>query len=414
MGRPTTVDYKDVKRAILAVMGEGTSVTFPKVYAKLGNRGGGSTVTTFIEQFNKEVAASYDAESDVFAHGKIHEALTDVPDLRLVELIRDSVLAAQSVANELAAARFAEKAAALEEERQRLQADREAAQNAIGAAEAMVRQIDGELSVARAEIAGRDARIGDLQSTLTLETAQRRAAEARVSELSGQLADQSRRHEASMAELDLRHTGQMSSLQNELALERERAAGERMHMAAQTDALRQDKAREVANLGKQLTAAIDDARRVAMEKDGEIARLRAQVDAGRQDLTEALASMTRAHGEMSSLRVRYDQQAVDMEALRKAHVRIPTIVTGCTDDRDRWLSADAWCSDFTPVGHDDTTQGCPQATGSAPLTLAGGRLWGTRIGGTGVTISPSFASTRPSGRSCGPNAESGRESHRPA
>jgi hypothetical protein len=40
-------------------------------------------------------------------------------------------------------------------------------------------------------------------------------------------------------------------------------------------------------------------------------------------------------------------------------MRIPTIVTGCTDDRDRWVSGDAWCSNCTAVGHDDAMQGCP-------------------------------------------------------
>jgi hypothetical protein len=40
-------------------------------------------------------------------------------------------------------------------------------------------------------------------------------------------------------------------------------------------------------------------------------------------------------------------------------LRIPTIVTGCTDDRDRWVSGDAWCSNCTAVGHDDAMQGCP-------------------------------------------------------
>jgi hypothetical protein len=60
-------------------------------------------------------------------------------------------------------------------------------------------------------------------------------------------------------------------------------------------------------------------------------------------------------------------------------VRIPTNVTGCTDERDRWVSADAWCSNSTLIGHDTRAQGCPQATASAPLSLAGGRLWGTRV-----------------------------------
>jgi hypothetical protein len=60
-------------------------------------------------------------------------------------------------------------------------------------------------------------------------------------------------------------------------------------------------------------------------------------------------------------------------------VRIPTNVTGCTEERDRCGSADAWCSDFPAAGHDEPAQGCPQAPASAPLSLAGGRLWGTRV-----------------------------------
>jgi transposase len=62
-----------------------------------------------------------------------------------------------------------------------------------------------------------------------------------------------------------------------------------------------------------------------------------------------------------------------------ASLRIPTNVTGCTEERDRYGSADAWCSDFTAAGHDEPAQGCPQASASAPLSLAGGRLWGTRV-----------------------------------
>ncbi len=47
------------------------------------------------------------------------------------------------------------------------------------------------------------------------------------------------------------------------------------------------------------------------------------------------------------------------KAAQQGQVRIPTIVTGCTDDRDRWVSGDAWCSNCTAVGHDDAMQGCP-------------------------------------------------------
>ena len=40
-------------------------------------------------------------------------------------------------------------------------------------------------------------------------------------------------------------------------------------------------------------------------------------------------------------------------------VRIPTNVTGCTDERDRCVSADVWGSNCTLTGHDDVVQGCP-------------------------------------------------------
>ena len=40
-------------------------------------------------------------------------------------------------------------------------------------------------------------------------------------------------------------------------------------------------------------------------------------------------------------------------------VRVPTNVTERTDERDRWGSADAWCSNCTLIGHDDRAQGCP-------------------------------------------------------
>jgi hypothetical protein len=52
-------------------------------------------------------------------------------------------------------------------------------------------------------------------------------------------------------------------------------------------------------------------------------------------------------------------QAVDVELWALQCVRIPTNVTGCTDERDRSVSADAWCSNSTLIGHDDQTQGCP-------------------------------------------------------
>lgn len=79
---------------------------------------------------------------------------------------------------------------------------------------------------------------------------------------------------------------------------------------------------------------------------------------------------------------------------KSTQMRIPTNVTDRTDERDRWRSADAWCSNSNLTGHDGRAQGCPQATASAPLTLAGGRLWGTRVWRADFMIFPPCASTR--------------------
>lgn len=83
-----------------------------------------------------------------------------------------------------------------------------------------------------------------------------------------------------------------------------------------------------------------------------------------------------------------------------------------SDERDRWGSADAWCSNCTLTGHDGAVQGCPQATASAPLTLAGGRLWGTRVWREIVMTSSPFSSILPQGRGGARNAGCGQGWHR--
>ena len=59
--------------------------------------------------------------------------------------------------------------------------------------------------------------------------------------------------------------------------------------------------------------------------------------------------------------IRIGEQRPDMliTDLFMSDMRIPTNVTDRTDERDRWGSADAWCSNCTLIGHDGEAQGCP-------------------------------------------------------
>lgn len=308
MSRDSTVTFEKVEEAIIKVLQDGDNVTFPKVYIKMGKTGAADKVKEQISEWSRRCVARFD-KADV---------VDGVDDPRLVAVIRDGVLAAQRVAEDIVAERFAGKEAALAEERARLLQENENAHMMASVAESMVAHIEGELSVARAEIAGRDARLADMQNTLAAETAQKAALDARVAELGQKLENQSRRHEETLAEIETRHTGQISTLQAELAAERERAAGERQHLVEQTDRLRQDKEKEIVDLRRQLKAAIDDTKRIAQEKDGEITRLRAQEEAGRKDLTEALSAIKRGQTEASTLHSRNEQMAGDLEKARRA------------------------------------------------------------------------------------------------
>ena len=53
------------------------------------------------------------------------------------------------------------------------------------------------------------------------------------------------------------------------------------------------------------------------------------------------------------------EKAIQVSDRRVTLMCIPTNVTGCTDERDRGGSADAWSSNSTLTGHDDRVQGCP-------------------------------------------------------
>jgi chromosome segregation ATPase len=308
MSRDSTVTFEKVEEAIIKVLQDGDNVTFPKVYIKMGKTGAADKVKEQIAEWSRRCVARFD-KADV---------VEGVDDPRLVAVIRDGVLAAQRVAEDIVTERFASKELALDEEHARLLIEKENARAAVRVAESMMDYLEAELSVARAEIAGRDARLADMQNTLAAETAQKTALEARVAELGQKLEDQSRRHEETLADIEKRHTGQISTLQADLAAERERAAGERQHLVEQTDRLRQDKEKEIIDLRRQLKTAIDDTKRIAQEKDGDITRLRAQEEAGRKDLTEALSAIKRGQAEASTLHSRNEQLAGELEKARRA------------------------------------------------------------------------------------------------
>jgi chromosome segregation ATPase len=352
MARTSKISYEDVERAVMAVLHAGTNATFQKVYEQLGRKGGVEVVSAHIAEVNRQLAARYVAK----------DVVEGIDDPRLVVVLRDGILAARKVAEEIVAEGYVAKTQALDDEREQLHAQTQAAKDGLQAAQTLALQIENELSVARAEIAGRDARITDLQASVAAEAAQCTALNERVAVLGQKLDEQAQRHEVAIIEIELRHAASLADLQGELTGERERAAGERRHLLEQTDALRQDKIREVLELQKQMKMAADEAKRTLQERENEIIHLRAQVESSRNDLTGAMAAINTSQATATELRHRNDQLYRELEATKNALTATEQSVAGLqaraesVDDfrRAETARADRAEADLRNQGNPDT------------------------------------------------------------
>lgn len=144
MARSPVVLYADVEAAILRVLKAGDNVTFPKVYAELGSRGGGDSVNRHIAAWRDKCVGLFEQPVSPF---------DGIGDPRLVAVLREGVLAAQRVAQEIAAEGIAEREVSLDRERRRLHQAMLDASAAVVAAEATIRDLEHELAVTKAELA---------------------------------------------------------------------------------------------------------------------------------------------------------------------------------------------------------------------------------------------------------------------
>lgn len=264
MPKPSDVSKDRVFEACRAVRDAGARVTFERVYEQLGRRGSAKVVQDFI-------AIWQTTEDQAFLPG--------LPPA-FVGALRQLGIEAFTAAQREAEARLAQRRAEVE---QHLAAAREAAEQTVreaqeqaAAADAEKRAAEGQLVSMRQELAVATERANALSQVVSERDQALASLRTELEARNAEVGRLSTKLEATVAALQDELRQERLASQQALNQERERAAGERQHLMAQTDQIRQDKEREIGELKGQLQAATRGLD-VARDKAATAARVEAEL-----------------------------------------------------------------------------------------------------------------------------------------
>ncbi len=199
--KTTSVSYESVREACNQLFSQGKNASFDQVYDLIGRTGSKEVVTQMIVRWRREVAEKQTTRHHpslpkelVTAIDELAETLfgkaIDAARLNLDEHYRESLTIRERAESEAETARHA-----LAVEQSLRKADQETAartQEALGSAEARVRELEVALSASEATNKANERQCADLNSRLqTLETetaAERQRNEERAAELSAKHA----------------------------------------------------------------------------------------------------------------------------------------------------------------------------------------------------------------------------------
>jgi hypothetical protein len=290
MVRTTEVQYSAVAQACLELFRQGETVSFAKVYLALGSKGSGRVVNDLIRRWRTETGEQLALRSE--------RSLPGVPPTVVAAL--DS-LALSTWQLALDRAEEAYQAA-----QGRLEADREMWQSRLETAAAL----GAELAATQATLAARDEAIHALAATLQKEELARIVLETELTSLADERADLRARLSAeqehqvqAQAAAEARMDERLAAIQDryaaELAISAERNEGERQHLAAITDELRQGAKLKEAHLREQLEdakALADSYRERAGRCGNELAALRGRLEADEVTIANLTAALARKSG----------------------------------------------------------------------------------------------------------------------
>lgn len=240
MARGSAVEYASVAEACSKLFLAGETVSLPRVYDAIGNRGSSRVVQDYIKRWRKETA-------DKLAI-TVTRNLVGLPD-SLVARVDDVVVQLWQGALAQAEQTYLQARGELDLERAELTAERERDREDRERQAAALAVLEGDLKAARATLEAQELAAGELKTAnqeadarLRERDAQVTALREEIARLSTTLESSQRQHAADLAAAQTRAeelvTEARRQAAQELEREREAAQGERTYLMQNTDEIR--------------------------------------------------------------------------------------------------------------------------------------------------------------------------------
>ena len=267
MVRVTEVEYERVAQACAELFRAGESVSFAKVYQRIGSKGGQQVVTDMIRRWRQGIAQRLLAQRE---HPELPPALVQASDALIAGLWQQALSEAQ--------AGYQGQVEALARREGDWQAKLASAQAYVDQVDRENLGVQAELARAQGELQAREVayrelteRHQSLQAQQARTERERAQAREQVSQLQATLAAERQQHADTIEALKSQHAGELRQV-------RLQADADRKHFMLQTDELRQAHRAQADQLREQLEGA------------------RAMVDASRQQLNAAREASSRWQG----------------------------------------------------------------------------------------------------------------------
>ncbi|TCP10873.1 DNA-binding protein [Simplicispira metamorpha] len=298
MSRLTQVQYEQVASACAELFRAGDSVSFAKVYQRIGSRGGQQVVSDMIRRWRQEVAERLLAER---AHPQLPPELVQASDGLVAALWQQALGSAQQGYQqqvEALAQREADWQRKLDDSQVYVgQVDRENLE-----IKAQLAHVQGQLQAQQAAHQELVQQHQGLQDQWVQTDRARVLAQEQVAQLQGVMESEQLRYAQALEALKVQHAHELRQVQV-------RADEDRRHLLQQTDELRQAHRAQAAQLREQLAGervAVETSRQQLNTAREAGARWQGRAEVAQQELVELKAQAAKAQEDASRWQGRAD------------------------------------------------------------------------------------------------------------
>ncbi len=314
MARVTEVEYERVAQACAELFRAGESVSFAKVYQRIGSRGGQQVVTDMIRRWRQDIAQRLLAQRE---HPELPTALVQASDALIAGLWQQALTQAQ--------AGYQEKTNALARRETEWQSKLDSAQAYVDQVDRENLTIKAELARAQGELQAREAAHRELDERHQAQQAQlvqiereRVQAREQISQLQATLEATRQQHEDGIGTLKEQQAGELRQVQLQ-------ADADRKHFMRQTDELRQAHRTQADHLREQLEgtrAAVDAGRQQLNAAREQASRWQGRAEVAQQELADLKAQTAKARDEAARWQGRAEalQEALGVARLQLAEL----------------------------------------------------------------------------------------------